>query len=125
MKKPLKPIDDSLLVALYREGKSLRAIAAEAGVHWTTVAKRLEVMGEPRRGTHEGNQRRYPRLGRFCAMCGNAFTIRQGHLARGASRGGTCSDLGLFCSHRCWAWDQRRRALEDARNTIIVEIEYV
>jgi hypothetical protein len=34
-------------------------------------------------------------------------------------------DVALFCSNRCWACDQRRRALEDARNSIIVEIEYV
>jgi hypothetical protein len=55
-------------------------------VNRTTVSNQLKALGEPRRGTQEGNQRRYPGVGRFCAMCGNAFTIRQGHLAHGAAR---------------------------------------
>jgi hypothetical protein len=123
--RPIEPLEASVFVDLYREGKCLSAIAAEAGVHSTTVANRLSKLGEPRRGTQEGNQCRYPRVGRVCAICGNALTIRQGHLTRGASRGGGCGDLGLFCSHRCWVWDQRRRALEEARNTVVVEIQYV
>jgi hypothetical protein len=99
------------MVGMYREGMSLRAVAAMQGVSQTTVASCLEKAGQWRRRTQEENQRRWPRVRRVCATCDEPFAVRQGHLARGRSRSGN-GDLGLYCSRACWNREQQQRASE-------------
>jgi hypothetical protein len=104
MGRPGKPVDEALMVGMYRKGMSLRGVAAMQGVSQTTVASCLEKAGQLRRGTQEENQRRWPRLSRVCAACNEPFAVRQGHLARG--------DKGLFCSKTCYDVEQRQGELQ-------------
>src|SRR5580700_11709992 len=107
MGRPRKTVDEALMVEMYREGMSLRAIAAMQGVSQTTVASCLEKAGQCRRRTQEENQRRWPRVSRACATCNEPFAVRQGHLARGRRRVGN-GDVGLYCSRACWNRAQQR-----------------
>jgi hypothetical protein len=71
MGRPKKTVDEALMVGMYREGMSLRAVAAMQGVSQTTVASCLEKAGQWRRRTQEENQRRWPRVRRVCAPVTN------------------------------------------------------
>jgi hypothetical protein len=110
MGRPGKPVDEALMVGMYRKGMSLRGVAAMQGVSQTTVASCLEKAGQLRRGTQEGNQLRHPRVSRVCEIYRQPFTIRQGHLARG--------DLGLYCSRACRDHAQRQRAGRRLAHTV-------
>ncbi|HKD66184.1 MAG TPA: hypothetical protein VKB84_05035 [Candidatus Binataceae bacterium] len=83
MGRRVRRVDEAEVVALYRGGLSLRAVAATRGVSQTTVATWLKSAGEARRGTQEASQERWPRANITCSVCDTVFSKRSSAVARG------------------------------------------
>ena len=66
-----------------------------------------------------------PRAVLTCSTCGQEFTRRQYYTDVGnGTRSGPNPPASTFCSDSCEAWGARRRAIERAARTLIVEIKY-
>jgi len=84
-------------VEAYERGDRVVDIARRAGVHKSTVRRRLRVAGaEPR-----PPGRPLARVVRVCETCGATFEVRR---SNDAQRGGA-----RFCSHSCRRYPTRRR----------------
>jgi hypothetical protein len=114
--------------ALYVSGLTLRQVCERLGVkNPFSVSYQLERAGVPRRpwDPHTGGAYYVPRSVLTCATCGKEFSRRQYHadVANG-TRSRPNPPASTFCSSACEAWGARRRAIERAARTIVIEIKY-
>jgi predicted DNA-binding protein (UPF0251 family) len=113
-KKVGLPLDEAAAVSLYRAGWSLREIGRRHGVSHMTVQRRLGT-AVVRRLTQQRNVETWPRVALTCPICVTDFDKRQKYWKRRRTH---------VCSRTCWDWEERRIALEQAANTVVIEISY-
>lgn len=92
--KPARVPKELSAEAQIRTGRAANAAkVAKVEVGATTVARWLEQAGEPRRGTQEASQRRWPRVLVTSPTCGRELWVRQSRSKRATK--------AVYCSRPC------------------------
>jgi hypothetical protein len=114
----------SQAVALYRSGLSLRKVAAKLGVnHPFSISFQLARAGIPRR--RNGNAHLYPRIRIQCAICGREFDREAFYVKYGCGiKTRPNPPRRRVCSRQCYGRLMSCDALERARKTASVQVDY-